>query len=132
MSTAAHRSIFVRSVVSVLSHRVISRARSVVRGHPTVWSLGPCLDDVTYLLSVHFNIVHQNRKRSLQAQSRVREEFLEEKYQVFAIERPLLYSSPSAPFTTQYVWKSVQVSSVEAFRLWIVRTGSLVSLICGA
>ena len=97
-----------------------------------VWSLAPCLGDVKYLLSVHFTIVHRNRKRSLEAQSRVREEFLEEKYQVFAIEMPLLYSSSHAPFTTQYIWKSVQVSSVEAFRFWIVRTGSLVSLICGA
>ena len=42
-----------------------------------VWSLPPCFDDVKYLLSVHFNIVHRNRKRSLHAQSRVQEEFLE-------------------------------------------------------
>ena len=77
MSTPAHKSFFVRSVVSVLSHRVISRARSVVRGHPVVWSLALCLDDVKYLLSVHFNIIHRNRKRSLYAQLRVQDEFLE-------------------------------------------------------
>ena len=37
-SVPAHKSLVVRNVVPMLSHRVISKG-TVVRGHPVVWSL---------------------------------------------------------------------------------------------
>ena len=43
MNAPAHKNLLVHNVVSMLSHRVISRA--VVRGHPIVWSLALCPDD---------------------------------------------------------------------------------------
>ena len=45
MSVPTQKSIFVGNVVSMLSHRVISRARLLIRGHPGVWSLALRPDD---------------------------------------------------------------------------------------
>ena len=44
MSAPAQIIILVRNVVSMLSHRIISRAM-VLRGHPIVWSLTLCPED---------------------------------------------------------------------------------------
>ena len=44
MSVPAHKSLLVRNVVSMLSHRVYLKG-TVVQGHPVVWSLALRSDD---------------------------------------------------------------------------------------
>ena len=61
MSVPTHKNILVRNLVSILLHRVIYLKGTVVRGHPVVWSLAPCLDDakqdVVVVYGAEFGVV---------------------------------------------------------------------------